>query len=233
MKLFQLVIAILTIVGSYSCSNDDIENSTSGIHFEYAASTLETTFRNDGSYAPVILDWNGDVGTFSISSPSEILSRGHIVIDENTGVISWESNVPLGEWLLIIEARNSNTTATVEITFSNKFVKGFFVGGFVEDTSDEPDYAAIPNEYVLTLKEGGTFLMENFDNSDLDFEGTWEANGSNLIATKDEETGVEPFKMAGFISVSSQTKIDGKYGTSISSEGEITDLKGIFRFELD
>lgn len=232
MKAFKIFLLLVLIFG-VGCSSDDDENSLTGIRFEYATTTIETTFLNDGSYAPVILDWSGDVGTFSMSSPSEILRRGHIVIDENTGVISWQSNLPLGEWLLIVEARNSTSSATIEITFSNKFVKGLFVGGFLEDTSDEPDYSMILNEYVLTLKEDSTFLAENFDNSDLDFEGTWEADGPNFIATKDEETGSEPIKMVGFITTGSQGKITGQYGASISSEGEITDLKGIFRFELD
>ncbi|WP_109302116.1 hypothetical protein [Aquimarina sp. AU474] len=229
MKTIKINITIALISLLWACSSDD---DSGNIRLEYPE-VFETLYLNETEVSPTVLDWQGEIGTLSISSTTEILNRPVVFFDEDTGVISWGNRLPLGAFPFVIEAKNSTSTARFEIIIENKFEEGLFEGGFLEDTSDEPDFSMISQEYFLTFLDDGTFTMQNFDMPDLSFEGEWIIDGSRVIATRIDDMAANDFIMVGYISVGNSPGFSGRYGSSLNDQDEIQDFEGIFRFDLD
>ncbi len=229
MKTIKINIIIALIGLICACSNDD---DSGNIRLEYPK-VFENLYLNEAEVAPLVLDWQGEIGALSISSTTEILNRPIVFFDEDTGVISWGNRLPLGSFPFVIEAKNSTSTARFEITIENKFEEGSFKGGFLEDISDEPDFSTIPQNYFLTFLNDGTFTMKNVDTPDLSFDGEWIIDGSRVIATRIDDMAANGFIMVGYISVGNTPRFSGSYGSSLNDQDEIQDLEGIFRFDLD
>ena len=220
-----------------SCSKD--ESKARKIQFSYAETEINTTFRVAGSIAPIILDWDGEPGTYSITSSSEILRRNHIKFDSLTGQFSWEKDFPVGSYDFIITAKSGETIATEEILLTNTFIKGFFSGGFVMvdfDLDEGYDPTTIPTDYGLTLNENGSISMEDYTNPAFEASGAWEIlpNNSFLVSFVSNLSGGTTTYMRGSLFNSiSQPRLSGTYGSSIDENQDIEDAIGAFRFIWD
>lgn len=223
-----------------SCSKDSTStNQIREIQLSYSETEINTTFRTAGSVAPVILDWDGEPGTYSIASSSEILRRGAIVFDTLTGQFSWDKDFPVGTYDFTITAKSDEATATVEILMTNTFIKGFFSGGFVTvdfDSEEGYDPSAIPHDYSLRLNDDGSIYIQNYSNPAFEASGTWEIIKGNtlLVAFISNLSGGAATYLRGTLSNSILLPtINGRYGSSIDENQEIEDAIGAFRFEWD
>ncbi|WP_430908544.1 hypothetical protein [Maribacter sp. 2-571] len=235
MKRTMPILALLFLV--IACSKNDSPPSGT-IRFEYAEEEINTTFRTVGSIAPSIIQWNGEVGTYSITSSSEILQRNHIVFDSLTGLLSWGKDFPLGTYDFVITAESEGRTQTVEILLINTLTKAFFSGGLqmVDPDAEDLNYSEIPPDYSLSLNEDGTIYMERYSNPAFEASGTWAAvsGGSLLIEFTTNLSGGDVTYMRGFLSNSLNTpSFLGTYGSGIDENQEIVNRIGIFRFEWD
>lgn len=220
------------------CNKEDTNRRK--IVLAYADTEINTIFRTAGSIAPVILDWDGEPGTYSISSSTEILQRDHVVFDSLTGQLSWVRNLPLGTFDFTITTTSGEATSSVELILTNTFIKGFFGGSFViADVNDEEeviDFSGIPNEYGLRLKEDGTIYMQKYDDPTFEASGTWVTieGGTVSITVATNLSGGDTTYMRGFIANTGTSPLfRGTYGASISSENEIIDPVGAFNFKWD
>ncbi len=234
MKPIISVITILFLL--IACSKD--ETKTRKIQLSYAETEINLTFRTEGSVAPTIIDWNGDAGTYSITSSTDILQQGIISFDTLTGQLSWGKDFPVGTYDFSITAKSGETTTTEEITLTNTFTKGFFSGGFkkVDDPDDTIFIIAI--DYGLQLNEDGTISMERYSNPALLFSGNWSITEEGVlsVAFLTNLSGGETTYMSGFLSFGLELKLprfNGEYGTSINENKEIENPTGIFRFRWD
>ncbi|MFS4446210.1 hypothetical protein [Maribacter sp. 2307UL18-2] len=222
-----------------SCSKDSAApEPVRKIQLSYPESEINATFRTAGGIAPNIIQWNGDVGFYSITSSTEILRRDHIVFDSLTGQISWGKNLPLGSYDFTITAESGETTETVEILLTNSLIKAFFSGGFemVDPDVEEIDYSAIPVDYALWLNEDGTVAMERYSNPAFSAAGNWTTieGGSILVDFITNLSGGETTYMRGYLANSAYLpKFTGDYGSAVNENQEIEERTGVFRFEWD
>ncbi len=221
--------AILLIFTIGACSNDD--DTITGISVTYAETKIENTFFEEGVTSPPVVDWKGEEGTFS--SSSEIVASGDVKIDENTGVISWNRNMPLGEVEIDIEVANSTYKTMVKIIINTVFKEGVFVGGYNNDTSNEPDYSNINIDYYIHFFDDGTLTLSKPNYPSFSGIGTWQSDGPNIsIRYKTTESTSEGLVMVGVItSASSGTSFKGVWGDGgFDNGGNVKIPKGVFSF---
>jgi hypothetical protein len=233
MKKIYYYILFCTIL---SCSKD--ETKTRRIQLSYAETEINFTFRTEGSVAPIIIDWNGDAGTYSITSSTDILQQGIISFDTLTGQLSWGKDFPVGTYDFSITAKSGETTTTEEITLTNTFTKGFFSGGFKKVDDPDDTIFAIAIDYGLRLNEDGTISMERYSNPALLFSGNWSITeeGKLSVAFLTNLSGGVTTYMNGFISYDEENKqplFRGDYGSSLDENQEIENPTGIFHFFWD
>jgi len=221
--------AILLIFTIGACSNDD--DTITGIRVTYAETKIENIFFEEGETLPPVVDWNGEEGTFS--SSSEIVTNGDVKIDKDTGVISWNSYILLGEVEIDIEVANSSHKTMVKVVINTVFKGGVFAGGYNNDTSDEPDYSNINVEYYIHFFDDGTLTLSKPDAPAFSGNGTWQSDGPDIsIKYKTTESASDELVMVGLITTgSSATSFKGVWGDEgFDGDGNVRIPKGVFRF---
>lgn len=216
------------------CSKE--ETPTRQILFSYPETEVNTSFSNSGSIAPDNLFWDGEPGTFSISSSSDILNQNLITFDTATGKLSWGKNFPLGTYVFNITAQSGSAFAVVEIIVTNTFTKGSYAGGFL--MADNPDFIndALAPDYTLQLKEDGTIFMDRFSNPGFMAGGNWSISkeGDLSIAfVSNLSAGVITYMTGSFFFSSeiASPHIKGEYGPSLNENQKIENPTGLFRFD--
>lgn len=234
MKTIKYLGILFFLVITLGCSNDD---SSGALSVTYDQSVIENIFRQEGQTNVPTVNWMGEKGAFSattLTSPEDDDLVGRVIfIDEATGVISWDTRVPLGVHEIVVTATSTEETATARIIFRNIFKNGFFIGGFNTDTSDEPDYSAIINDTQLILSEGGNVELIATDGSDFDGLGTWTIDGPIVtINFSTNDTPPKEIVMVGYMYASSGD-FSGQWGTGLSQDNTVQNVMGVFGFEND
>ncbi|HDZ04667.1 hypothetical protein LCGC14_0354390 [marine sediment metagenome] len=219
-----------------SCSKD--ETKTRQIELGYPETEINLIFSTAGSTAPVILNWDGEPGTYSISSSTGILQENVIAFDTITGHFSWGKDFPIGIYDFSITAQSGVTTTTVEITLTNTFIEGFFSGGFQKVSDPDEIILTVFNDYGLQLNENGSVSMERYSNPALIVSGNWSITDEGTLSIDfiTNLSGGEITYMRGSLSFDSEDKeplFRGLYGTSLNENQEIENLTGIFYFIWD
>ena len=119
-----LAVAMVTVV-AFGCSKDDDGPNIEAPTLSYSDSDIEATFHQSGNSAAPVVNWNGEEGTFSLTSAAV----SGISIDENTGVISWENILSWGEHAITVTATNSAGSSSATVTLNNPF-QGTFTGSY-------------------------------------------------------------------------------------------------------
>jgi len=221
------------LLSLFGCGKDDSTPASFEIRLAYEEAPT-TSLWQAGTIAPLVIDWNGEVGTFRISAETEAFNRNILEFDQQTGVIKWTNRLPLGEYDFLITASNSKTTTSVNINLKNELISALFVGGFKEDTSEEASFNDIPIEYFLKLNEDNTIEMSKFDDDSFSAIGEWKNNGDGTFNVEFISTASTPeaVHLNGFISTSAG-QFRGEYGCSTNQDGSINKQTGIFAFLLD
>lgn len=146
MKILSAV--ILTLMFTTSCSkNDDTvvvqeqqQQAGEPSDLVYNDPQTEVAFYSTGSTAAPNVNWNGETGSFMSNG-----SYDGITINSNTGVISWNKNLPLGENYISVRATNSKGSSVTQVILNNQF-QGNFIGGYNYDPT-----STILTDYGLTM----------------------------------------------------------------------------------
>lgn len=209
MKFYKTVfIAILTFV-SFSCgTNDDQEdqvsiNSPSNLNFP--ESTIAINFYTEGFVTPTSLDWGGETGNFELGSPIQGVS-----INSNTGSISWDRSLPLGNNNISVIARNSAGFVSATIQIENNF-QGFFEGGYNTDANSN-DYST---GYTMTFNSDNTMFG---DDNGSNFSGNYTIINNTVTVSYTYDTGGD-FSTSGTISYDNTTNpvYQGTWGETPST----------------
>ncbi|MDH7446251.1 hypothetical protein [Aquimarina sp. 2201CG14-23] len=240
MKTIKYILGLLFFVIINACNNDDDANS---LRIEYEKTFIENTFLETGETPAPIVNWLEEKGSFTatsmLGSKGDDLVGRVVFIDEETGVLSWNRSFPIGERDIYITAANSSQTATVTITIKNTFTEGFFVGGFNNDTSEEPDISTIMNDTFLILSKEGNVALSSSSENDVSFigTGTWIADDSNITInyTISNMPG-ENLTMTGYLNGSTSlpaASFIGQWGKGLNQDNTIESAMGLFSFEND
>jgi len=163
--LFAFFISLLL----FSCSKDSDDNSVSApTDFEYPTGG-PVPFYTHGSTGTPTINWNNDIGTFTLDN-----NYMGVSIDENTGVLSWNEDLPLHENYINVTATNSAGIAQTTVLFLHQF-SGVFNGGHNLD----PTSTMIPNNNLnITFNVDGTLNITDHIET---VSGTWSFNNAGKL----------------------------------------------------
>lgn len=204
-KLSLLVaIAIIT----FSCSDDESGDTVEIMKpiVTYTGPHLNADFYTPGTTSAPTVEWNGDVGSFSISPEIEGLS-----INSTTGEISWSNLLPLGTHNFDAVATNAAGQTTISMELENIF-SGVFEGYYL-DTS-------LPHPIDLHFSENGTLeVISGGGPAPYEASGTWTKNGNEILANFKFENGAEHSIKGTLSQTASAAEISGNYYTSYGASG--------------
>ncbi|WP_461532894.1 hypothetical protein [Sinomicrobium sp.] len=113
--------AVLLGILIFSCF-ESIDDSSETPTLE-AIAEIEAVFFTEGSSKAPVVNWKENKGTFVLTSdPVQGLS-----IDQNTGVLCWTKDLPIGEHIVEITAINSKGSSSRTIVINNP-LQGTFRG---------------------------------------------------------------------------------------------------------
>ena len=148
MKILNTTLSLLIICFTMSSCGDDKDDVAIGAptDFEYPAGGPIPFYTNGDSGTPTI-NWNNDIGFFTLDNTYTGIS-----INEVTGVLSWNEDLPLHDNLVDVTATNSAGTAHVSVLFLHQF-SGVFDGGHNLDPNST---TVTTNNLTATFNVGGT-----------------------------------------------------------------------------
>ena len=158
---FLALIAILFMV---SCTDDIDDNTVVAPSDFYYLGDLPIPFYTNGSTGVPNIDWGNEVGTFALNDDYQ-----GVTINETTGVLSWNEDLPLGENIISVTATNSAGFAVTSVLFLHQF-GGEFTGGYNSD----PSSTTIPvSNLVINFNVNGTLTITDAGQTGT---GTWSFN---------------------------------------------------------
>ncbi|WP_299259317.1 hypothetical protein [uncultured Aquimarina sp.] len=230
MKTIKYIGALLLFLIINACNNDD---DTNGLRIVYEENFIETFFLEAGETLPPAVNWSGERGIFSATTlpntaPDDLFNRSNLSIDEQTGVLSWDRSIPLGETEIFITASNSIESTTVIVTIKNTFIEGLFYGGFNNDVNDNSN-ASFDSGSINFTKEGTAGLLGINDGDIFSMEGTWTIDESIMTVNFDTDNRVLKGYMNGRSGEPAAT-FTGQWGEGLDQNNTIENLRGLFRF---
>ena len=152
---FVLIIAITFFI---ACSNDDTP-PVSTPTVTYSDTTINATLFQEGNSSAPTVNWNGNQGSFSLTSTIEGLN-----INTTTGVLNWTKLLAPKIHNVEVIATNSEGQIIINLTINNPF-QGFFIGGINFDASSigldsSQEYTFNTNGSFITIGGGtGTYIL--------------------------------------------------------------------------
>lgn len=215
----------------FSCSNDDASHS---VDFKYTSEVFEVAFRSQGTIPQPSIEWPQENGTFSLKESIEGLA-----IDENTGAISVERSLQVGEHEVTVIAQSGSHSWETSFLLTSVLKYTFWVGG----RNNDPDSEEVEYNSILQLYEDGTLDIELFDEVGSEGVGVWSINGNAIqmwlctycseMVPQDVPQTDEHSYFEGIVDNDMLTaKIIGKWFV-VRFDPDSTTLRGNFVFEWD
>ncbi|NJB71571.1 hypothetical protein GGR42_002033 [Saonia flava] len=152
-----------------SCSKED---NTPIVTFHYSTDIFEISYQSEGTIPAPTMDWPVEKGIFALKN-----AINGLVIDSNTGAITIEKSLPVGEHEVVVYAiDNKDTWITnfiLDYTLKNAFLKG--------GQNNNPDSMFdILIDRNLSLYNDGTLTIEIDGEEDSKGVGVWSLEGNNF-----------------------------------------------------
>lgn len=163
LKIFNLFFAAIMLL-NFSCKSDDDSAEVILPVLTMSNMSYDTTFFSTGQTDAPTVNWNGNVGTFSLGAPIPGFS-----VDENTGVVSWDRSIFIGSNEIELIATNSNGFDSIVITVYNQFM-GDFHGAY----NNDPNSTIVANNFEMTFNNNGTMSVNDSGSIGT---GTWTHDG--------------------------------------------------------
>ncbi len=218
-SIYVILIAGLITFGSCSLLDDDDPVQPPSV--TYSETTLHATFFQAGKSLAPEINWNGNQGSFSLSTPVSGLS-----VNTTTGVLNWTKDLPLGTHDVEIVVANNTGQKIVNITLNNP-LQGIFTGTITTTTSP-----GLPFE--LEFYPDGN-LSGFFVRDEISFTGTWTRSGSTIQVnyTYDDESpslSGNQVSLKGIIEIGIQPVYTGEWH---HGHNQASDPRGSFEVTLN
>ena len=165
MKITQSIIFVfIGVLLITSCTEDIDDNTVVAPSDFYYLGDLPIPFYTNGSTGVPNIDWGNEVGTFALNDDYQ-----GVAINETTGVLSWNEDLPLGENIISVTATNSAGFAVTSVLFLHQF-GGEFTGGY---NSDPSSTTVTASNLIINFNVNGTLSIT--DNGETGT-GTWSFN---------------------------------------------------------
>lgn len=157
-SIFLIVFGIFFIT---SCTEDIDDNIVVAPSDFYYLGDLPIPFYTNGSTGIPNINWGNEVGTFALNDDYQ-----GVAINETTGVLSWNEDLPLGENIISVTATNSAGFAVTSVLFLHQF-GGEFTGGY---NSDPSSTTVTASNLIINFNVNGTLsIMDDGETGT----GTW------------------------------------------------------------
>jgi hypothetical protein len=160
-SIFLIVFGILFMT---SCTEDIDDNTVVAPSDFYYLGDLPIPFYTNGSTGLPNIDWGNEVGTFALNDDYQ-----GVTINETTGALSWNEDLPLGENIISVTATNSAGFAVTSVLFLHQF-GGEFTGGY---NSDPSSTTVTASNLVINFNVNGTLTITDAGQTGT---GTWSFN---------------------------------------------------------
>lgn len=170
MKQLQTILIIFfTCLTLNSCSEDNDDNSVNPPSDFYYTGDQPIPFYTNGSTGTPNINWGNETGTFTLND-----NYTGVSIDNITGILSWNEDLPLGDNFIGVTATNSAGFATTTVLFLHQF-SGQFDGGHNTNPS-----STVVNDSNLqaNFNVDGTMTITDNGNSG---SGSWQFNPSGKL----------------------------------------------------
>ncbi|WP_396184274.1 hypothetical protein [Flavobacterium sp.] len=147
-----------------SCADDIDDNIVSAPSDFYYLGELPIPFYTNGNLEVANINWGNEEGNFTLNSNYQGVS-----INETTGMLTWNEDLPLGENIISVTATNSAGSAVTSVLFLHQF-GGEFTGGY---NSDPASTTVTASNLVINFNVNGTLSIT--DNGETGT-GTWSFN---------------------------------------------------------
>lgn len=162
MKATQsILLVVFGIFFMTSCTDDIDDNIVVAPSDFYYLGDLPIPFYSNGSTGVPNINWGNEVGTFALNDDYQ-----GVAINETTGVLSWNEDLPLGENIISVTATNSAGFAVTSVLFLHQF-GGEFTGGY---NSDPALTTVTASNLIINFNVNGTLTIT--DNGETGT-GTW------------------------------------------------------------
>lgn len=162
---------LLTCITFTSCSSDKDDTSVSAPSDFYYPGETPIPFYTHGSVIPNI-DWGNEAGTYTLD-----MNYTGVSLDETTGALSWNEDLPLGSNIVMVTATNSAGFATTTPNLLHQF-SGQFDGAY--NTDANPSSPTTVNMDIIFNVDGTMNITDNSTTTN----GTWIFNpAGKLICT--------------------------------------------------
>lgn len=169
-----------------ACSSEDDSLTISIPTVNYASTTIEATFFEEGSTAPSV-NWNGEQGSFSLAGSTEGLT-----INATTGVLSWSKLLAPDSHNLQIIAANSAGQTTITIILINP-LQGVFTKIYPSTDSIEIEFKRDNTMFYRQITSFDTVVSP----------GTYTINNNIIVAELIEDDGsISSFSLSGTLTQS-------------------------------
>jgi len=161
----------LFCISLISCSSDRDDTSVSAPSDFYYPGETPIPFYTHGSVAPNI-NWGNETGTYALDA-----NYTGVSLDETTGELSWNEDLPLGSNIVMVTATNSAGFATTSPNLLHQF-SGQFDGAYNNDAN--PSTPTTANMDITFNVDGTMSITDDTTTTN----GTWTFNPSGkLICT--------------------------------------------------
>jgi hypothetical protein len=164
-KIFTLLM-VLFLLNSSCTDRDDLISPPSD--FYYLGSLPIPFYTHDSSGLPNI-NWGGEQGIFNLNEAYTGVS-----VDKQTGILSWNENLPLGENAVFVTATNSAGSAIATVLLVHQF-SGQFNGGYNVNPSST---IITDSNLTIAFNVNGTLSLTD---SGTTATGTWSFESGKLI----------------------------------------------------
>ena len=120
----SILVIVLPIFFMTSCTDDIDDNTVVAPSDFYYLGDLPIPFYTNGNLAIANINWGNEDGSFTLNDNYQGVS-----IDETTGTLTWNEDLPLGENIISVTATNSAGFAVTSVLFLHQF-GGEFTGGY-------------------------------------------------------------------------------------------------------
>ena len=166
--LKQTLWGCLFCISIISCSSDKDDTTVSAPSDFYYPGETPISFYTHGSVAPNI-DWRNETGTYALD-----MTYTGVSLDETTGVLSWNEDLPLGSNIVLVTATNSAGNATTSPNLLHQF-SGHFNGAY--NTDANPSTPTTVNMNITFNVDGTLSITDNATTTS----GTWLFNPAGKL----------------------------------------------------
>jgi hypothetical protein len=164
-KIFSLLM-VLFLLNSSCTDLDDLISPPSDFYY---LGSLPIPFYTHGSSGLPNINWGGEQGIFSLNEAYTGVS-----VDQQTGILSWNENLPLGENTVYVTATNLAGSAIATVLLVHQF-SGQFNGGYNLNPSST---IVTASNLTITFNVNGTMSITD---SGATANGTWSFESGKLI----------------------------------------------------